>query len=180
MIRRRQAGRQTGRRRLLLGVVLAGCRRGSGGGRLQRSKELRQRRTTAGGAATWRSEVLMAGLGPADRRHRAEGDGSERQEAAEAGGESEETGDGSLSSSSLVSTTMSRQLPTLRGLFPSLLPPITAPEGSGRVDLDREPPRPSSGLPPPPPPQEEEARLSEDRPWSDEPPGIVSREQLRV
>lgn len=182
------------------------------------SKELRQRRTNVGAESVWRLEVLMAGLGPpapalelerCDLATTCEEEGSKWQEVVEVGDESEgwwcsewlalrqpverPCHFGSFSSSSsLVSTTMSRQLPTLRGrrgrdLFATDSPStetadslFVSPEVFWRNDLDEEPAQLSSRLP-----ALHDARLSEDRKSfcrlrRQESSGIVSKEQLLV
>lgn len=189
--------------------------------RFEISKELRQRRTTAGAACVWRSEVLMAGLGPAapalesdprDLAAASEEEGSGWQEVAEGGDESEgpwcSEGPtlrrlvdpprhfGSFSSSSLVSTTMSRQLPTLRGrrgrgLFTADSPsaePTDSLFGFGppavlwSADLGKES---EPAQLPSPLLEPHDARLSEDRKrfcrlrW-EESSRMVSKEQLLV
>lgn len=174
------------------------CRE-SGGGHFEISTELRQRRTTAGAGMFWRLEVLTAGLGPAARvlkagpRDAVPGGGPQEVEVeveeapAPVGLTLSRPLDrpccfGSFSASSLVSTTMSRQLPTLRGrsLFatrsPSTETPgcpfLFAPPGAFR----RTDPSPRLLLPP-------DARLSEDeksvcRPRREESSKMASIEQL--
>lgn len=187
--------------------------------RFEISKELRQRRTTVGAGCVWRLQVLMAGRGPAapaleldprDLAAASEEEGSQRQEVVEAGDELEgpRCSEGptlrllldrpchlaSFSSSSLASTTMSRQLPTLRGrrgrgLFTADSPSTEAtdslfvsarPAVLGWSDLDEESaPLPSPLLEP------HDARLSEDkkrfcRPRWEESSRMVSKEQLLV
>lgn len=162
-IRHSQTSRQTGKGEevllcsgldwggceLLVGTQTGGLNNETGRGGLDTSRELRQRRTTAGMWSVLRLEVLQAGLGPlgpvaaldpcalaiADEG-KVEIERQEEEEAWQEGSEGAFEADeqswsaeaftsrqlaarpchtASLTSSSVVSMTMSRQLPTLRG-----------------------------------------------------------------